>query len=208
VRKSVAVVVAIIVSTVLALYVGTAMANDNSANKRGRQGHGHHKAVNKTSGNAAANKGNAKGAANIAGATTLASNQTSSNKGNSENSAQDVSFAFKGTLAQDGAQDSPVQVKVEKANDAGKSFVGKEIKFTVSSDTEIYRDNADGQVPNLDAKLSDLKAGDNVMIQAKGAQEVTSFTAGLISAEPPTSNTADTPNTNNGSSRLVTNKNP
>jgi hypothetical protein len=35
------------------------MANDNSANKRGRQGHGHHKAVNKASGNAAANKGNA-----------------------------------------------------------------------------------------------------------------------------------------------------
>jgi hypothetical protein len=133
---------------------------------------------------------------------------------------QDVSLAFKGTVAQDGAQDSPLQVKVEKANDAAKALVGQAVRFNVSSDTKIYRDNADEQNSSLDAKLSDLKAGDEVMIQANGAQGATSFTASMISAEPSASNTADTPdtvttpntvatpNTNTGSSRLAANKNP
>jgi hypothetical protein len=219
VRKSV--VVAIIVSTVLALSVGTAMANDNSANKgankgghRGQQkGHGHHKGHHK-----AAKKGNTNGAAHLAGATTLASNQPS-NKANSENSVQDASFAFKGTVAQDGAQDSPLQVKVKKASDAAKALVGQDLRFNVSSDTKIYRDNADEQNSSLDAKLSDLKSGDEVVIQANGAQSATSFTASMISAEPSpntadipntgtTPNTAETPTTNNRSLRLAANKNP
>jgi hypothetical protein len=221
-RKSI--VVAIIVLTVLALSVGPAMADDNSANKGANKGasankgtnkgdhqgqhkgHGHHKAAQQGSGSGAAKKGTGAGSANLAGATPLASNQTP-NTGNGVNSAQEVSFAFKGTLTQDGVQDGPLQVKVDKANDAAKALIGKSLKVNVSPDTEIYRDNANEQNSSLDAKLSDLKAGDEVVMHAKGAPDPNNFTADMISAKPP-ANTADTPNTNNASLRLAANKNP
>ena len=182
-RRSVALVA--IVALGLALAFGTAVAKDNPDDKGGNKAHGHHKA---------ANKGGDDGRARIADETTAVNNQTS-DTANVADSAQDVSLAFKGTLDQDGAKESSLRVKVEKANDAAQSFVGKNLKLGVSPTTKIYRDNADAQNPNLDAKLSDLKAGDKVVIEAKGAQDATSFTTSIISAEAPAPNTTAAPNT-------------
>nr|MDQ3833902.1 hypothetical protein [Actinomycetota bacterium] len=170
----------------LALAFGTAVAKDNPANKGDSKTHHrhHHKAAHKGSNN---------GPAQIADETT-ADNIQASETGDSTDTAQNGSFAFKGALVQDGTKDGPIKVKVEKASDAARSSVGKSLEFNVSPSTAIYRDNADAQNSNLDAKLSDLKAGDQVVIQAKGAQDATSFTASMISAEAPTPSTVAAPN--------------
>lgn len=156
-RKSV--VAMIIVSTVLALSIGTALAENKPADKG--DGKGQEKQ--------AANKGITKNKA--------------TDKGGDKEQAQGISYAFKGTIAQNGTDGGPLEVKVEKANDVAQSFVGKNLKFAVSSDTEIYLDNADVESSKLNAKLPDLKAGDKVVIQAKAPDNASSFTASLISAE-------------------------
>ena len=158
-RKSV--VVMIIVSTVLALSIGTALAENKPADKED-------------------GKGQEKQAANKSTATKNKATDTSA-RGKEQN--QDTSYAFKGTIAQNGTDGSPLEVRVEKANDVAQSFVGKNLKFAVSSDTEIYLDNAGVESSKLDAKLPDLKAGDKVVIQAKAPENASSFTASLISAE-------------------------
>jgi hypothetical protein len=178
-------VVVMIVSTILALSIGTALAENKPADK-GNNGKGQEKAANKSTGA----KGQERQAANKI--TTAKSQAT--DKGGGKERDQNTSYVFKGTIAQNGADGSPLEVKVEKANDAARSFVGKTLKFNVSSNTESYLDNADVQSSKLDAKLSDLKAGYKVVIQAKAPKNATSFTAGLISAESSKSagtNTAD-----------------
>jgi hypothetical protein len=75
--------------------------------------------------------------------------------------------------------------------------VGKNVKVKVSSGTEIYREKAtDAEISDLDAKLSDLKQGDEVLIHAKAPKNATSFTAGLISAEASDTDGTDTNATN------------
>jgi hypothetical protein len=71
------------------------------------------------------------------------------------------------------------------------------LKFNVSSDTEIYRDEStDAESSDLDAKLTDLKQGDKVLIQAKAPKNATSFTASLISAEASDTDSSNTNATN------------
>lgn len=164
-------VVMIIVSTILALSIGTALAENKPADKG--DGKGQQKTANKST----AAEGQQRQAANK----STAKNQATDNGGGKED--QDISYVFKGTIAQNGADGSPLEVKVEKANDAARSFVGKTLKFNVSSNTESYLDNAGVESSKLDAKLSDLKAGYNVVIQSKAPKNATSFTARLISAE-------------------------
>jgi hypothetical protein len=175
VRKSF--VVVMIVSTILALSIGTALAENKPGDKG--NGKGQEKAANKST----AAKGQERQAANKV--TTAQSQATDKGAGKSAGKEQDqnTSYVFKGTIAQNGADGSPLEVKVEKANDAARSLVGKTLKFNVSSNTESYLDNADVESSKLDAKLSDLKAGYKVMIQAKAPKNATSFTANLISAE-------------------------
>lgn len=172
-------VVMIIVSTILALSIGTALAENKPADKG--DGKGQQKTANKST----AAEGQQRQAANK----STAKNQATDNGGGKEQE-QDTSYVFKGTIAQNGADGSPLEVKVEKANDAARSFVGKTLKFNVSSNTESYLDNAGVKSSKLDAKLSDLKAGYNVVIQSKAPKNATSFTARLISAE--SSNTTGT----------------
>jgi hypothetical protein len=104
-------------------------------------------------------------------------------KGGGKGQKQSISYAFKGTIVRDGADGSPLEVKIEKANDAARSLVGKSLKFNVAPNTGIYLDNADVESSKLDAKLPDLKAGDKVIIRAKAPKNATSFGADLISAE-------------------------
>lgn len=176
-RKSVALV--IIVSTVLAMSVGTALAENKAADKGGNKGQ--------------AQKGQAQKeqAPKAANGTTMAKSQATP-KGEDKGQEQGSSYAFKGTIAQNGADGSPLEVRVEKANDAAQSTVGKNLKFNVSSDTEIYRDDADTKSSELDAKLSDLKAGDKVVIQARTPKNATGLTARLITAEASNTEAADT----------------
>lgn len=181
-RKSVALMTMVVLGVALAF--GTAVAKDNLDNKGGSKVHGHHKGANQGSNN---------GRVQIADQTTADNGQTSDTE-NVADPAQDGSLAFKGTLAQDVAEGGSLRVKVEKANNAAQSSVGKNLEFGVSSTTKVYRDNADAQNSNLDAKLSDLKAGDKVMISAKKTQGPTNFTASIISAETP--NTAAAPGNN------------
>lgn len=60
------------------------------------------------------------------------------------------------------------------------------MELAVAPITEIYLDDADAQQPELDARLTELKAGDKVIIQAKAPRGATRFTAGMIIAETPT----------------------
>jgi hypothetical protein len=152
----------IVASTVLALTIGTTLAEDKPADNG--EGKGQEKQ--------ATNKG------------TTAKNKATDSGGKKQN--QDTSYAFKGTVAQNGKDGSPLEVKVEKANDVAQSFVGKNLKFAVSSDTEIYLDNADVEGAKLDAKLPDLKSGDKVVIQAKAPENASSFAARLIRPRHPT----------------------
>ena len=176
-RKSIALI--IIASTVVALSIGTALAENKPAEK----GDGKGQAANKST----ATKGQAQQASSE---TTTAKKSQATAKGGSKGQNRGTSYVFKGTVAQDGTDGSPLEVKVEKANDDARSFVGKDLKFDVSSDTEIYLDDANAKSSELDAKLSDLKAGEKVVIQTKAPKNATSFTASLISAE--TSNTEGT----------------
>jgi uncharacterized protein involved in copper resistance len=180
VRKSV--VVMIIVSTVLALSIGTALAENKPADKGDGKGQ-EKQAANKST----AAKGQEKQVANKG----ITKNKAT-DKGGDKEQNQGTSYAFKGTIAQNGTDGSPLEVKVEKANDVAQSFVGKNLKFAVSSDTEIYLDNADVESSKLDAKLPDLKAGDKVVIQAKAPENASSFTASLISAEASNTEGANT----------------
>lgn len=175
-RKSV--VVMVIVSTVLALSIGTALAENKPADKGDGKGQ-EKQAANK---NAAA-----KGQENQTANKGITTKNKATDKGGGKEQDQGTSYAFKGTIAQNGRDGSPLEVKVEKANDVAQSFVGKTLKFAVSSDTGIFLDNADVESSKLDAKLPDLKAGDKVVIQANAPENASSFTASLISAE--TSNT-------------------
>jgi hypothetical protein len=181
VRRSV--VVLIIVAIVLALSIGTALAENKPADKGGDKGPGQQQGASKT--NAAQ------------GQQGQAANKVSAAKKSQETTTgDDTSYGFKGTVAQNGADGSSLEVKVEKANDDARSFVGKNFSFNVSSDTEIYRDDATNtQSSDLDAKLSDLKQGDKVLIQAKAPKNATSFTASLISAEASDANSTDTKDT-------------
>jgi hypothetical protein len=171
----------IIVSTVLALAIGTALAENKPADKGDCKGHG--QAANKST----AAKGQAQQASSE---TTTAKKSQATAKDGGKGRNRGTSYVFKGTIAQDGTDGSPLEVKVEKANDDARSFVGKNLKFDVSSDTEIYLDDANAKSSELDAKLSDLKAGEKVVVQTKAPKNATSFTASLISAE--TSNTEGT----------------
>ncbi len=60
--------------------------------------------------------------------------------------------------------------------------MNKQLEFAISPTTEIYLNDTDAQNPELHAQLSDLRAGDNVVVQAKALQGATSFTASKISA--------------------------
>ena len=172
-RKSV--VVMIIVSTVLALSIGTALAENKPADKEDGKGQ-EKQAANKST----AAKGQEKQAANKG---ITAKNKATDTSARGKDQNQGTSYAFKGTIAQNGTDGSPLEVKVEKANDVAQSFVGKNLKVAVSPDTEIYLDDAGVESSKLDAKLPDLKAGDKVVIQAKAPENASSFTASLISAE-------------------------
>jgi len=170
-------------STVLALSIGTALAENKPADKGDSKGQ-EKQAANKSTAakgqeNQAANKG------------ITAKNKATDNGGGKEQN-QGTSYAFKGAIAQNGTDGSPLEVKVEKANDVAQSLVGKNLKFAVSSDTEIYLDNADVESSKLDAKLPELKAGDKVVIQAKAPENASSFTASLISAEASNTESANT----------------
>jgi hypothetical protein len=183
VRKSV--VVVIIVATVLALSIGTALAENKPADNK-EDGKGQEKQANKST----AAKGQERQAANK---NTTAKSQSTDKGGEGKKQDQDTSsYVFKGTIAQNGADGSPLEVKVEKANDDAQSFVGKNLKLDTSSDTEIYLDDANAQRPELDAKRPDLKAGYEVVIQAKAPKDATKFTASLISAEASNTEGADT----------------
>src|SRR5215210_5501382 len=157
----------IIVSTVLALSIGTALAENKPADNK-EDGKGQEKQANKS---------------------TAAKGQATDKGGEGKKQDQGTSYVFKGTVAQNGVDGSPLEVKVEKANNGAQSFVGKNLKLDTSSDTEIYLDDADVERSELDAKLPDLKAGYEVVIQAKAPKDATKFTARLISAEA--SNTED-----------------
>jgi hypothetical protein len=182
VRKSV--VVVIIVATVLALSIGTALAENKPADNK-EDGKGQEKQANKST----TAKGQEKQAANKS---TTAKSQPTDKGGGGKKQNQGTSYVFKGTIAQNGADGSPLEVKVEKANDDAQSFVGKNLKLDTSSDTEIYLDDADVQRSELDAKLPDLKAGYEVVIQAKAPKDTTKFTASLISAEASNTEGANT----------------
>jgi hypothetical protein len=181
VRKSV--VVMIIVSTVLALSIGTALAENKPADKGDDKGQ-QKQAANKNTA--------AKGQENQAANKGITAKNKATDKGGGKEQNQGTSYAFKGTVAQNGTDGGPLEVKVEKANDVAQSFVGKNLKFAVSSDTEIYLDNADVESSKLDAKLPDLKAGDKVVIQANAPENASSFTASLISAEASNTEGANT----------------
>jgi hypothetical protein len=178
VRRSL--VVLIILATVLALSIGTALAENKPADKGGGKGQ-EQQGASKTT----AAQGQQRQAANKVSAAT------------SQVTDDNTSYGFKGNVAQNGADGSPLEVKVEKANDDARSFVGKSLKFNVSSDTEIYRDEStDAESSDLDAKLTDLKQGDKVLIQAKAPKNATSFTASLISAEASDTDSSNTNATN------------
>ena len=44
---------------------------------------------------------------------------------------EQVTYVFKGSVAQDGEEGSPLKVKVDKANNAVRSFVGKQLELAV-----------------------------------------------------------------------------
>jgi hypothetical protein len=174
-------VVVMIVTTILALSIGTALAENKPADKGNSKGQ--EKAANKSPA--------AKGQEKAANKVTMTKSQAT-DKGAGKEQDQSTSYVFKGTIAQNGADGSPLEVKVEKANDDAQSFVGKNLKLDTSSDTEIYLDDANAQRPELDAKRPDLKAGYEVVIQAKAPKDATKFTASLISAEASNTEGADT----------------
>jgi hypothetical protein len=179
--------VLIIVATVLALSIGTALAQNRPADEGGGKGQKQQRATKTTAAQGQQRQATTK----VAAAT---SQVTDDDK---------IAYGFKGTVAQDGADGRPLEVRVEKANDDARSLVGKNLKFKVSSGTEIYRDEAtDAESSDLDAKLSDLKQGDEVLIQAKAPKNATSFTASLISAEASETNGTDT-NATNGENTKV-----
>ncbi len=184
-RRSV--VVLIIVATVLALSIGTALAQNRPVDK------GDGKGQNK--------QGEAKTTAaqgQQPQATTKAAAATSQVTDDDH-----TAYGFKGTLAQDGADGRPLEVRVEKANDDARSLVGKNVKVKVSSGTEVYRDEAtDAESSDLDAKPSDLKRGDEVLIQAKAPENATSFSASLISAEASEINGTNTNATNSENTKV------
>src|SRR3954454_10888097 len=102
----------IIVSTVLALSIGTALAENKPADKGDDKGQ-QKQATNKSTAakgqeNQAANKG-----------TTAKNKATDKGEGKEQN--QGTSYAFKGTVAQNGTDGGPLEIKVEKANDVAQS---------------------------------------------------------------------------------------
>jgi hypothetical protein len=201
VRRSV--VVVIIVATVLALSIGTALAQDRPDNQGSPKGQKQQGASKTT-----AAKGQERQATNTAAAATSQATDAS------KTASKTASYGFKGTVAQDGADGRPLEVRVEKANDGARSLVGKNVKVKVSSGTEIYRDEATADAESsdldseLDAKLSDLKQGDEVLVQAKAPENATSFTASLISAEASDADATVTNGTStNGTSTNATSTN-
>ena len=181
-RKSIALV--IIASTVLTIFAGTVLAENKAADKGGDKGQSQKEQ---------AQKGQTQKTAN---GTTMAKSQATPDGGDNKGQEQGSSYAFKGTIAQNGADGSPLEVRVEKANDAAQSTVGKSLKFNVSSDTEIYRDDADKNTSELDARVSDLKARDKVVILAETPKNATGLTTRLISAEAAGTEAAHTTDTN------------
>ena len=184
-RRSV--VVLIIVATVLALSIGNALAQNKPADKGDDKGQKQQRETKTT-----ASQGQQRQATTKVSAAT---SQVTDDK---------IAYGFKGTVAQDGADGRPLEVRVEKANDDARSLVGKNVKVKVSSGTEIYHDEAtaDAESSDLDAKLSDLKQGDEVLIQAKAPENATSFTASLISAEASETDGTNTNATNSESTRV------
>ena len=177
------VVVLVMMVIVLTLAIGTALAQNKSADDKGSGKGQKQQGATKTS---AVQGQQRQATTKVTAATSRATDD------------DNTAYGFKGTLAQDGADGRPLEVRVEKANDDARSLVGKNVKVKVSSGTEVYRDEAtaDAESSDLDAKPSDLKRGDEVLIQAKAPGNATSFSASLISAEASEINGTNTNATN------------
>ncbi len=92
--------------------------------------------------------------------------------------APQVVYSFKGTIASVDEVNGFVTVDVRQANQAARPFVNKAVAFKVASATKISLDNSK-------ALISDLRAGDAVVVQSKAAKGSTSFTASIINAQSP-----------------------
>lgn len=87
-----------------------------------------------------------------------------------------VAYVFKGDIA--AVDEDSVIVQVEKGNKFVRGYVGQEVDAAVNGTTKINKDDAR-------ATLSDLSAGDEVLVKAREVKGATSFTARIVNAESP-----------------------
>ncbi len=89
---------------------------------------------------------------------------------------QTVGYVFEGTVAS--VDDNAVTVDVQNGNYFAKPFFGQQVTFATTAKTKIRLDNAK-------TSLSQLEAGDLVVVKAKAPKGATSFTADVLSATTP-----------------------
>lgn len=89
-----------------------------------------------------------------------------------------VVYSFQGTIASVDEANGSVAVNVKQANQAARPFVNKTVSFKVVAATKISLDKKK-------ASMSELRAGDSVVVQSKAPKGATSFTAGIINAQSP-----------------------
>jgi preprotein translocase subunit YajC len=87
-----------------------------------------------------------------------------------------VTYVFKGTVTEVG--EGSLLVDVEKGNRAARPFAGQQVRFAVTEATKV-------ELNEEEAALSDLQAGDKVVVQSKAKKGATSFEARVVSAERP-----------------------
>jgi hypothetical protein len=89
-----------------------------------------------------------------------------------------VVYHFQGPIASVDEVTNSVTVDVTQANKAARPFVNQAVPFSVTSTTKISLDDEK-------ALISDLRAGDAVVVQSKAASGATSFTANIVNAKSP-----------------------
>jgi preprotein translocase subunit YajC len=87
-----------------------------------------------------------------------------------------VTYVFEGTVAEVG--EGSLLVDVEKGNKAARPFAGQQVRFAGTEATKV-------ELNEEEATLSDLQAGDEVVVQSKAKKGATSFEARVVSVERP-----------------------
>ncbi len=100
--------------------------------------------------------------------------------------AKTVTYVFKGTVAETPAEGATsLLVNVTDGNNAGRTAAKSSPQMSFGVLANGSKDSTKIELDEVRVALSDLRAGDAVVVQSKAPQGATSFTARIISAESP-----------------------